>query len=97
LVHPGVYKWIDGSGTIHFTDEYSNMPEKYCPVAQPQRSPKDTSPPSLEKKTTPALAPKVSAPPGTENTSKASAFYSWRIRKGDKIVNTKYAGYHLMR
>jgi hypothetical protein len=26
LVHAEIYKWIDGKGTIHFTDDYSNIP-----------------------------------------------------------------------
>ncbi len=29
LVHAEVYKWIDGKGTIHFTDDYSNIPSSY--------------------------------------------------------------------
>jgi len=65
LVHAEVYKWIDDKGDVHFTDDYSKIPEKYRPVAETQRfpqDPKDTSPSSLQKKQTPALAPKVSEP-----------------------------------
>ena len=65
LVHAEVYKWIDDKGDVHFTDDYSNIPEKYRPVAETQRfpqDPKDTSPSSVEKKPTPALAPKVPEP-----------------------------------
>jgi hypothetical protein len=29
LVHAEVYKWIDDKGTIHFTDDYSNIPSSY--------------------------------------------------------------------
>jgi DNA repair exonuclease SbcCD ATPase subunit len=29
FVHAEVYKWIDGKGTIHFTDDYSNIPSSY--------------------------------------------------------------------
>ena len=65
LVHAEVYKWIDDKGDVHFTDNYSNIPEKYRPVAETQRfpqDPKETSPSSVEKKPTPALAPKVPEP-----------------------------------
>jgi len=27
-----VYKWIDDKGDVHFTDDYSSIPEKYRPV-----------------------------------------------------------------
>ncbi len=29
LARPGVYKWVDEQGTVHFTDDYSTIPEKY--------------------------------------------------------------------
>ena len=66
LVHAEVYKWIDDKGVVHFTDNYSNIPEKYRPLAETQRfpqDPKDTSPASVDKKPTPTLAPKLSEPP----------------------------------
>jgi hypothetical protein len=65
LVHAEVYKWIDDKGDVHFTDDYSSIPEKYRPLADTQRfpqDPKDTSPLSGEKKPTPPLAPKVPEP-----------------------------------
>jgi hypothetical protein len=65
LVHAEVYKWIDDKGEVHFTDDYSNIPEKYRPVAETKRfpqDPKETSPRSVEKTPTPALAPKVPEP-----------------------------------
>ncbi len=65
LGHAEVYKWIDDKGDVHFTDDYSNIPEKYRPVAETKRfpqDPKETSPSNVEKKPTPALAPKVSEP-----------------------------------
>lgn len=60
LIHAEVYKWIDDNGTIHFTDEYSNIPEKYLPVAETQGFPKESSLPSVKEKSAPALAPKSS-------------------------------------
>ena len=64
-VRAEVYKWIDDKGDVHFTDNYSNIPEKYRPVVETQRfpqDPKDTSPSSVQKEPTPALAPKVPEP-----------------------------------
>jgi len=29
LIHAEVYKWTDDKGTIHFTDDYSNIPSSY--------------------------------------------------------------------
>jgi hypothetical protein len=29
LIHAEVYKWMDDKGTIHFTDDYSNIPSSY--------------------------------------------------------------------
>jgi len=29
LIHAEVYKWIDAKGTIHFTDDYGNIPSSY--------------------------------------------------------------------
>ena len=58
-----VYKWIDDKGDVHFTDDYSSIPEKYRPVTETQRPPKENLPPSVEKQPTPASTPKASAPP----------------------------------
>jgi hypothetical protein len=76
LVHAEVYKWIDDKGDVHFTDNYSNIPEKYRPVAETQRFPqdsKDTSPSSVEKKPTPALAPEVPEPAVQKKVSEPDA------------------------
>ena len=58
-----VYKWIDDKGDVHFTDDYSSIPEKYRPVAETQRALKETPPASVESKPAPASAPKVTEPP----------------------------------
>ncbi len=29
LVHAEVYRWVDEKGDVHFTDDYSKIPEKY--------------------------------------------------------------------
>jgi hypothetical protein len=66
LVHAEFYKWTDDEGNIHFTDEYSNIPEKYLPVTETQRFPKESSLPSIKEDSTPALAPKNLEPAAEE-------------------------------
>lgn len=61
--HAQVYKWIDDKGDVHFTDDYSSIPEKYRSVAETQQPPKEPPPAIVEKKTAPAPYPKVSEPP----------------------------------
>jgi len=61
LIHAEVYKWVDDKGTIHFTDDYSNIPEKYLPFAEIQGLPKESSAPISKEKSAPVLAPKQSA------------------------------------
>jgi hypothetical protein len=59
-IHAQVYKWIDDKGTIHFTDDYSNIPEKYLPIAESQGFQKESSLPTPKEKSAPVLAPKSS-------------------------------------
>src|SRR5512136_401847 len=75
LVHAEVYKWLDDKGQVHFTDDYSNIPEKYRPVAETQRfaqDPKETSPSSVERKPTPASAAKVPEPATQREVSESA-------------------------
>jgi hypothetical protein len=60
LIHAQVYKWIDDKGTIHFTDDYSNIPEKYLPVAEAQGFQKESSLPTAKEKSAPVPVPKSS-------------------------------------
>jgi hypothetical protein len=39
-----MYRWVDEKGTVHFTDDPSNIPEKYRPNAETRKAP--TEPPS---------------------------------------------------
>jgi len=52
-----VYKWVDEKGTVHFTDDFSKIPEKYRPDAQSQKTPKEFSPPKKEVETASDPAP----------------------------------------
>jgi len=89
LVRAEVYKWTDDKGDVHFTDNYSNIPEKYRPVAETQRfpqDPKDTSPSSVQKKPTPALAPKVPEPAVQKKVSEPA------VQKTKSVVPEVFEG-----
>lgn len=62
LIHAEIYKWIDDKGNIHFTDDSSNIPEKYLPFAKAQEVSKESSAPISKGKSAPALASKSSEP-----------------------------------
>ncbi len=62
-----MYKWVDEKGTIHLTDDFSTIPEKYRPGAEAQKSFKEV--PALKKEVEPASTPapqKASEPKGVE-------------------------------
>jgi len=66
-----MYKWVDEKGTIHFTDDFSKIPEKYRPDAQSQKTPKELprefSAPKKETEPAPVPAPqRPSEPAGFE-------------------------------
>jgi hypothetical protein len=83
LVHAEVYKWIDDKGDVHFADDYSKIPEKYRPGAEIQRPLEESSPPSVEKKPTPTLTPKVSEPPGQKTPA---------VQKTPSVVREVFEG-----
>jgi len=43
-VHAEVYKWADENGNFHFTDDYSNIPEKYGQQVERKSLPEDSKP-----------------------------------------------------
>lgn len=59
-----MYKWVDERGTLHFTDDPSNIPEKYRPDAETRKPPEETS--TSKPKEIPKASPplKVSEPEG---------------------------------
>ncbi len=64
LIHAQVYKWTDEKGTIHFTDDSSNVPEKYLPLAETQPLQKESPVSAAEQKSAPAS--ESSEPTGQE-------------------------------
>jgi clan AA aspartic protease (TIGR02281 family) len=66
LGHGEMYKWVDEKGTVHFTDDLSNIPERYLPDAEKRKAPKDSDLPGVKEKLPPLLMPKISGPEGFE-------------------------------
>ncbi len=47
LVHgQEIYQWVDERGTVHFTDDFSKIPEKYQGQAKGRKTPKEHAPSS---------------------------------------------------
>ena len=64
-----MYKWVDEKGTVHFTDDLSNIPEKYREDAETRKPSKEIRPPEMEGKSLsppPSEAPKPSVSEGAE-------------------------------
>jgi len=64
-----MYKWVDEKGTVHFTDDLSNIPEKYREDAETRKPSKEIRPPEMEEKSIsspPSDAPKPSESEGAE-------------------------------
>ena len=59
-----MYKWVDEKGTVHFTDDLLNIPEKYRENAETRKPPKETSTPRPQEKPQPLLSEKVPEPDG---------------------------------
>jgi len=55
-----MYKWVDGNGTVHFTDDPSSIPEKYRSDAESRKTPKDV--PAAKKEEKPASASSARKP-----------------------------------
>ena len=66
LTHAEIYKWVDDKGTVHFTDDYSTIPEKYLSSVEVQGSPKESPLPIPKEKSSPVVAPKRSGSPELE-------------------------------
>jgi len=55
-----MYKWVDEKGTVHFTDDLSNIPEKYREDAETRKPPKETPTLQPQEKSEPSLPEKIS-------------------------------------
>jgi clan AA aspartic protease (TIGR02281 family) len=59
-----MYKWVDDKGAVHFTDDLSNIPEKYREEVETRKSPKETSTSQPREITQSPLPAKVAEPGG---------------------------------
>ena len=56
--HGEMYRWVDERGAVHFTDDVSNIPEKYRGDAETRKSPKETSTPPPRETVQPSIPPR---------------------------------------
>jgi clan AA aspartic protease (TIGR02281 family) len=61
-----MYKWVDETGTVHFTDDISSIPEKYRENVEERKTPKGTPDQEVREKSAPAPSQKPSEPQGFE-------------------------------
>jgi clan AA aspartic protease (TIGR02281 family) len=59
-----MYRWVDEKGTVHFTDDLSNIPEKYREDVETRKPSKETPIPQPQQKSEPSLPEKTSEPEG---------------------------------
>jgi len=62
-----MYRWVDGKGTVHFTDDLSSIPEKYRPDVEIR---KPTFSPEIKDRIIPSLSSEAPAPSETEGARK---------------------------
>lgn len=75
-----MYKWVDEKGTLHFTDDLSNIPEKYRPDAETRKAPKEVSSPetNFHPLHRPYLAQEPLKPRGLRSTFYGDTNYCWQ-------------------
>jgi clan AA aspartic protease (TIGR02281 family) len=61
-----MYKWVDEKGTVHFTDDISNIPEKYHQNTETRKPPKETSAPQIKETPVSPVTPERSEFEGFE-------------------------------
>jgi clan AA aspartic protease (TIGR02281 family) len=59
-----MFKWVDEKGTLHFTDDLSNIPEKYRKDAETRNPTQNTSIPQFPEIPKTSPSPKISEPEG---------------------------------
>jgi len=72
-----MYKWVDEKGSVHFTDDLSNIPEKYREDAETRKPSKEIRPPEMEEKS-------ISSPPSeAPNSSESEGAEVDLLRRGE--------------
>jgi clan AA aspartic protease (TIGR02281 family) len=59
-----MYKWVDEKGTVHFTDDISNIQEKYRQDIETRKPPQETSAPQPQETPQPSLPQKITESEG---------------------------------
>lgn len=66
LAHGELYKWVDEKGTVHFTDDLSQVPMAHRPGTEVKKTVKETPLPNEGKPSPPIPSVKLSEPVGIE-------------------------------
>ena len=61
-----MYKWVDEKGTVHFTDDIANIPEKYRQDIETRKPPQETSAPQPKERPVSPMTPETSETEGFE-------------------------------
>ena len=90
-----VYQWKDEKGNINFTDDISNVPEKYRDQVQERKSPKEPAPPAPAQTIKGTGADRRQAPPSEPTVPKdiigrGEEWWRGRAREWDeKLINAQ--------
>ena len=78
------FKWIDGKGNVHFTDDYSQIPEKYRPSSEKREMPTEAVEPKLTEKDQLKSSEKVGSKSSeTPSSQKKEDTYKDRLGRGE--------------
>lgn len=97
-----IYQWVDGKGTLHFTDDLSLVPERYRNQVQKKKPPKEPSPSlspqvdqsdEIERKFEPPPEQKDLMGRGEEWWRTKAKEWSEKLLNAQKNYETAYANY----
>jgi hypothetical protein len=93
-----IYQWKDEKGNINFTDDISNVPEKYRDQVQERKPPKEPAPPAPAQTIKGTGAVKRQAPPSEPTVPKDSIgrgeeWWRGRVKEWDEKLTTAEKNY----
>jgi len=78
------FKWVDEKGNVHFTDDYSQIPEKYRPKSERREMPAGVVEPKLTEKDEPKSSEKIESKSSeTPSSQKREDTYKDRLGRGE--------------
>jgi len=93
-----VYKWVDEKGVTHFTDDMTQVPEKYRPKAESIETPQEKEDTKVEEE----LAPKKKEDSYKDRLGRGEEYWKGRVEEGRKklgelqnkleVLKSKYNG-----